>query len=70
LTTKAGWADALGKQLAGDSDVWQRTRARGGKPFRVCADDVNVKGKRGGQKSARAKVLDQKLKLMPLEDDE
>lgn len=30
-----GWADELGKQLAGDDDVWQRTRARGGKPFRI-----------------------------------
>ncbi len=29
-----GWAEKLGKQLEGDSDVDQRMRARGGRPFK------------------------------------
>jgi hypothetical protein len=49
MSTEIGWADALGQQLAGDGNGWQRLRARGGRPFRACADDVVEKAKRGGK---------------------
>lgn len=34
MSLRPGWAEALGKQLEGDSDVDQRLRARGGRPFK------------------------------------
>lgn len=70
MTTHVGWAELLGKQLAGDNDVWQRTRARGGKPFSICADDRLGKGQRGGVAGARAKGINRKLAELPPEDDE
>jgi hypothetical protein len=67
---KAGWVEVLGRQLKGDSDVWQRTRARGGKPFRVCGDDVQAKASRGAHAGARAKGINRKLaELMPEVDE-
>jgi hypothetical protein len=69
--TAPGWAEALGKQLAGDSDVWQRTRARGGRPFRICADDRLAKGQRGGAAGARAKQAARAIAALELpEEDE
>lgn len=51
-----GWADALGQALAGDSDDWQRTRARGGRPFRVCSDDIAAKAKRGAHRGGASRL--------------
>jgi hypothetical protein len=71
LSTHVGWAEALGKQLAGDSDVWQRTRARGGRPFRVCGDDVQAKASRGAHAGARAKQAARAIVALELpEEDE
>jgi hypothetical protein len=71
MATEPGWADALGQELAGDSDQWQRTRARGGRPFRVCSDDVLAKAKRGAARGGPKRQIDRRLRqaLGPVEDE-
>lgn len=58
-----GWADKLGRELAGDSDVWQRTRARGGRPFRIGnSSSYASKGAAASGKSISASIrLDKAL---------
>jgi hypothetical protein len=51
--------------------VWQRTRARGGRPFRVCGDDVQAKASRGAHAGARAKQAARAIAALELpEEDE
>lgn len=69
--TIVGWAEALGKQLSGDSDVWIRTRARGGKPFSICADDRQGKASRGAHAGSRSKQSARAIAALELpEEDE
>lgn len=49
-----GWADALGRELSGDDDVWQRTRARGGKPFRI--GNSSSYASKGGKAYSKSKA--------------
>jgi hypothetical protein len=71
LSTHVGWAEALGRKLAGDNDVWQRIRARGGKPFSICADDRQGKASRGAHAGARAKQAARAIAALELpEEDE
>lgn len=48
-----GWADALGRELSGDDDVWQRTRARGGKPFRI-GNSASYSAHRGAERGGKS----------------
>jgi hypothetical protein len=67
-----GWADALGQELAGDSDDWQRTRARGGRPFRICSDDIHAKALRGAHRGGAGKLhASRKIDIVlgPVEDE-
>lgn len=72
MSCAPGWADALGKELAGDSDSWQRIRARGGRPFKECSDDQVAKAKRGSAHGGRSKRTTAKLEqaLGPVESEE
>jgi hypothetical protein len=66
-----GWADALGKELAGDSDQWHRIRARGARPYRVCQDDRVAKAKRGHANGRGKRHGNERLAqaLGPVEDE-
>jgi hypothetical protein len=67
-----GWADHFDVATQGGTDVEQRIRARGGKPFRVCADDVVAKAKRGAARGAATKHkrdLDEVLGPVDAEDE-
>ena len=54
---KPGWADAFDANTQGGSDCDQRMRARGGRPFRHCSDDVLAKAKRGAKAGGASKRL-------------
>jgi hypothetical protein len=70
---KPGWADKFDPQTQGGTDVEQRLRARGGRPFRICSDDVIAKARKGAHAGgATNRYRNQKLDkvLGPVEDDE
>lgn len=61
MSTEPGWADALGRELAGDDNVWQRLRARKGRPFKV--GDSATHYTRGAQRGGASKHTTKRLAL-------